>query len=192
MGPRLRKLALSVHLALSVGWIGAVVVYLGLGVAATTTSNPGTIRAAWISMEIAGWYVIVPLAGGSFATGVVMALGTKWRLFHHYWVVISLALTALCLGVLVLHMPSVTDTAERARTAGGPELETLGGDLLHPSIGLVLLLVIQVLNVYKPHGLTKHGWRKSQTRDPPVRLPDICRTNPQGGPRPSRSRGPGP
>ena len=38
----------------------------------------------------------------------------------------------------------------------------LGGDLLHPGIGLVLLLFIQILNVYKPAGTTGYGWRKQQ------------------------------
>jgi hypothetical protein len=31
-----------------------------------------------------------------------------------------------------------------------------------PGLGLVVLLVIQVLNVYKPHGMTPYGWRKQQ------------------------------
>jgi hypothetical protein len=29
-------------------------------------------------------------------------------------------------------------------------------------MGLVVLLVIQVLNLYKPPGLTRYGWRKEQ------------------------------
>lgn len=45
----------------------------------------------------------------------------------------------------------------------GPcSLEALGGDLEHPAIGLVILLVIQVLNIYKPPGLTRYGQRKQQ------------------------------
>jgi hypothetical protein len=38
----------------------------------------------------------------------------------------------------------------------------LPGELLHAGAGLVVLLVIQVLNVYKPRGLTLYGWRKQQ------------------------------
>ncbi|HEX2057518.1 MAG TPA: DUF2269 domain-containing protein [Actinomycetota bacterium] len=161
MRPSLRKAVLSAHLAFSVGWIGAVVVYLCLGVAATATSNAEVIRAAWLSMDIAGWYVIVPLAAGSVVTGIVVALGSKWGLFRHYWVVISLATTSLCAVVLVLHMPTVTASADVARTASAVALEELGGDLFHPSLGLVLLLFVHVLNVYKPRGLTKYGWRKT-------------------------------
>jgi hypothetical protein len=59
-----------------------------------------------------------------------------------------------------LHMPDVSFLAAVAQEAEGARLEELGGDLFHPGLGLVVLLVIQVLNVYKPRGLTRYGWRK--------------------------------
>src|SRR5215217_6725683 len=121
----LRKFALAAHLTCSLGWIGAVVAYLALGVAAATSQDAQTVRAAWIAMELTGWYVIVPLALAALLTGLVMALGTPWGLFRHYWVLISLLLTILATVVVVL-------------------------------------LVITGLNVYKPRGLTRHGWRKQQ------------------------------
>ena len=160
MSPGLRKFALTVHLTFSVGWIGAVVAYLGLGVAAVASEAPQTIRAAWIGMELTGWYVIVPLALGSLVTGLVMALGTKWGLFRHYWVLFSLVLTVFATVVLLLHMPTVSFRTALAKEAEGPALESLGGDLFHPGVGLVVLLVIQVLNMYKPQGVTSFGRRK--------------------------------
>ena len=159
-------MALAVHLTFSVGWIGAVVSYLALGISAVTTGDPAVIRAAWIGMDSIGWYVIVPTAIASLVTGLMMALGTKWGLLRHYWVVISFALTLFATSVLLLHMPTVSTTAERARDADRATLESLGGDLLHPGVGLVVLLVIQVLNIYKPQGLTRHGWRKQQAAEP--------------------------
>ncbi|MGI8706868.1 MAG: DUF2269 domain-containing protein [Actinomycetota bacterium] len=162
MKPGTRKLALSVHLTFSVGWIGAVIVYLALGVSAVTSENVQTIRAAWMAMELTGWFVIVPLAVASLLTGLVMSLATKWGLFRYYWVAISFALTVLSVVVLVLHMPTVSSTAAHAQETEGVALEALGGDLLHPGIGLVVLLVIQILNLYKPPGMTRHGWRKHQ------------------------------
>ena len=162
MTPAVRKLALSAHLTFSVGWIGAVLAYLALGVGAVTSRDVQSIRAAWIAMEWIGWYVIVPLAIASLFTGLVMALGTKWGLFRHYWVLISFVLTIFATVVLLLHMPTVSSTADAAQNAEGATLEGLGGDLFHPGIGLVVLLVIQVLNLYKPPGMTRHGWRKQQ------------------------------
>jgi hypothetical protein len=162
MKPGVRKFALSAHLTFSIGWIGSVLAYLALGIAAVNSDDVDIVRAAWTAMELTGWFVIVPLALASLFTGLLMALGTKWGLFRHYWVLISLALTIIAVAVLLLHMPTVSATAEVAQEVEGARLEALGGDLLHPGIGLVLLLVIQVLNLYKPRGMTPYGWRKQQ------------------------------
>ena len=164
MSPPLRRLALTAHITFSVGWIGTVVAYLALGIAATTSRDTRVVRAAWTAMELIGWYVIVPLALSSLVTGLVMALGTRWGLFQHYWVLFSLVLTAVATGVLLIHMPTVSSTAALAQRAEGPALEALGGDLFHPGIGLVVLLVIQLLNVYKPRGMTGHGHRTQAAR----------------------------
>ena len=162
MPPRLRKFALAAHLTFSVGWIGTVFAYLALGVAAVTSQDTQTVRAAWTAMELTGWYVIVPLALASLLTGLVMALGTKWGLFRHYWVLFSLVLTIFAVVVLLLHMPDVSVMADVAQEAEGASLDGLGGDLLHPGLGLVVLLVILMLNMYKPRGVTPYGWRKQQ------------------------------
>jgi hypothetical protein len=164
MPPGLRKFALAAHLTCSLGWIGAVITYLALGVSAVTSQDVQTVRAAWIAMELTGWYVIVPLALAALLTGLVMALGTPWGLFRHYWVLISLVLTVLATVVLVLHMPTVSSLADLARAADGSYRGGLGGDLVHPGLGLVVLLVITGLNVYKPRGLTRYGWRKQEQR----------------------------
>ncbi len=160
----LRKFALTLHLIASVGWIGAVVAYLALGVAAVSSDEMQTVRAAWLAMELIGWFAIVPLALGALLTGLVMSLGTPWGLFRHYWVLITLALTIVATSVLLLHMPTVSTLANVARDAAGPDPGGLGGDLVHAVGGLLVLLVITVLNVYKPRGLTPYGWRKQHDR----------------------------
>jgi len=139
-----------------------VLAYLALGIAAVTSPDVQTVHAAWTGMEVTGWWVIVPLAIASLLTGLVMSLGTHWGLFRHYWVLISLALTILCTVVLVLHMPTVSSMAALAQHADGADLRALGGDLFHPAVGLLVLLAIAVLNVYKPAGVTAYGWRKQR------------------------------
>ena len=162
MPPGLRKFALATHLTCPLGWIGAVVAYLALGVAAVTSQDAQMVRGAWIAMELTGWYVIVPLALASLLAGLVISLGTKWGLFRHYWILISFVLTILATIILLLHMPTVSSAADLARAGDGAHLGGLGGDLVHPGLGLVVLLVITGLNVYKPRGLTRYGWRKQQ------------------------------
>lgn len=117
MSPSGRKLALAMHLTSSVGWIGAVIAYLALGVAAVRAKDPDIVRGAWVAMEVIGWYVIAPLAVGSLLTGLGMALGTRWGLLRYYWVLFTLALTLLATVVLFLHLPTVSTLARAARAS---------------------------------------------------------------------------
>ena len=160
MPPPLRRAMLAAHIICSVGWFGAAAAYLAFGVAAEVSMQPQVIRAAWIAMELSGWFVIVPLACLAYLTGLVLSLGTPWGLFKHYWVVIALALTTLSLAILLLHMPSVSALAALARTVNDAVVSRLGGDIPHPALGLLVLIVITVLNVHKPRGLTPYGQHK--------------------------------
>ena len=75
-------------------------------------------------------------------------------------IVISLVMTVGSVVVLLLHMPSSSAKANLARRATGSGLDALGTDLFHPSLGLVVLLVVLTLNVVKPPGMTGYGRRK--------------------------------
>lgn len=160
MSPAPRRAALAVHVITSVGWIGAAVAYLALGVTAGISDQPQTVRAAWIAMELTGWLVITPLGGLAYLTGLLMSVGTSWGLIRHYWVLIAFVLTTVALAVLIAHMPSVSDAARVARTADDEAVLQLGGDVAHPALGLVVLVVVAVLNLYKPRGLTSYGQRR--------------------------------
>lgn len=166
MTPRLRKFALAAHITSSVGWIGAVAGYIALDIAAATSRNAQTLRAAYLAMELIAWYVIVPLALASLLTGLVMSVGTKWGLFRHYWVLISLLLTIIATVVLLVETQTISYYAEIAAdpATSGDDLRALGSTLVHSVGGTVALVVILVLNVYKPRGMTRYGWRKQHER----------------------------
>jgi hypothetical protein len=163
MTPGVRKVALTVHVTAALGWMGAVVAYLVLVVTAMNRQDAQTLRTAWIAMELIGRHAIVPLSLVSLITGLVMSLGTRWGLFHHYWVVISLALTFFATAILLQHMHTVTFFAGVAAEMASADLGRLRGglrgELVHAGVGLVVLLVIEILNVYKPRGLTPYGRR---------------------------------
>ncbi|MBA2759562.1 MAG: DUF2269 domain-containing protein [Chloroflexia bacterium] len=166
MTPRLRKFALAVHVTTSVGWIGAIAAYIALDVVAATGQDAQTLRAAYLAMEMIAWYVIVPLAFAALLTGLVMSLGTTWGLFRHYWVLISLLLTIVATVVLLVETQTISSLADIAANpvTSGDRLSALGSTLVHSVGGTVVLLVILVLNVYKPRGMTRYGWRKQQER----------------------------
>jgi hypothetical protein len=128
-----------------------------------------------------GWIagsVIVPLAIASLLTGVVVSLGTRWGLLRHWWVVVSLVLTIFATVVLLVETGTIATYAAVAANpaATDDELRALGSTLVHSVGGTLVLLVVLVLNVYKPHGLTSYGWRRQRAerragRRPPGERP---------------------
>ncbi|MBM3270729.1 MAG: hypothetical protein FJZ01_24115 [Candidatus Sericytochromatia bacterium] len=161
--PPLRKLVLAAHLTASVGWLGAVSAFLVLAVLGVTGGDEQRVRAAYLGMDVLVTALIVPLAFASLLSGLVAALGTAWGLFRHYWVAVKLALTAVAVAVLLLQVAPIHDMAVAAADPATPVglIEGAARPLVHGAGGLAVLLVIQFLGVYKPRGLTRHGWRKT-------------------------------
>jgi len=163
MPPRLRKLALTVHITTTVGWLGAVVAFLALAVVGLSSQDAQTVRGAYLVMEPAAWSVLVPLAFASLLTGIVQSLGTAWGLFRHYWVLFKLLITVFATTVLLIFMETFSFMAG---VAADPSAD-LGAvrnasPTLHAALALLVLLVATVLAVYKPRGMTRYGWRKQQ------------------------------
>jgi hypothetical protein len=163
MTPRLRKFALTAHVASSVGWLGAVVVFLALAVIGLTSQDAPTVRGAYLVMEPAAWFVLVPLAVASLLTGLVQSLGTTWGLFRHYWVLFKLLINVFATIVLLTYMETFRFMAG---VAADPSAD-LGvvrnpSPVLHAGGALLLLLVAATLAVYKPRGMTAYGQRKQR------------------------------
>jgi hypothetical protein len=156
LAPRLRKVVLATHVTTSVGWLGAVLAYLALDVTAVTSDDVQTARGAYAAMEVVLRYTIVPLALCSVLIGILNALGTRWGLFRHYWVLVKLLLTVFAATILLIETQTVTSLAAAASSADPRELP---GTLPHSIGGLAVLLVTVILSVFKPQGLTRHGWR---------------------------------
>lgn len=162
MPPRLRQLALTAHVSLSVGWLGAVLAYLALAIAGLVGAEPPRVRAAYVAMELIGWSVIVPLSLGALLTGLVQSLGTEWGLFRHYWVAAKFVLTVLATTILLLHMKNVSWMARLAESTplgAGDHLQFRKHLLVHAAGGLVVLLTATVLSLHKPWGRTRYAQR---------------------------------
>ncbi len=163
MSPGLRKFALIAHVTSSVGWFGAVAGFLALAVAGLTGHDDQMVRAAYVGMELTGWFVIVPLCLASALTGLVSSLGTTWGLFRHYWVVAKLVMTIPATILLLLHMQPISHVARVAvdTTLSSSDLRGLRSQIVaEAAAALLVLLVATALSVYKPRGMTRYGWRK--------------------------------
>ncbi len=160
MTPRFQKAALLAHITFSVGWFGAVVPYLALAVAGLASHDVQIVRAACFSMELIGWYVIVPFSLAALSSGLLQSLGTQWGLFRHWWILAKFVLTIVAVVVLLRHMQDVSRVALMAK-----ETMVSSGDLrpelIHAGGGLLVLLAAMTLSVCKPWGMTSFGRRRA-------------------------------
>ena len=54
MRPRLRKFVLTAHVVSSVGWLGAIAVFLALAIAGLASQQAQLVRGAYLAMESTG------------------------------------------------------------------------------------------------------------------------------------------
>ena len=162
--PGIRKFALTAHVISSVGWLGAVAGSLALAVAGLTSQDAQTVRAAYLTLELTGWFVLVPFALASLLTGLVQSLGTKWGLFRHYWVLAKLLINVFATIVLLMYTQTLGYLADvaGATTFSTGDLDELRdpSPVLHAGVAVLLLAVATTLAVYKPRGMTRYGRRK--------------------------------
>lgn len=164
MGPRVRKLALTAHVTSSVGWLGAVVTALVLAVVGLVSADAAVIRAVYLTLDLVGWYVLVPLSMASLLTGLVQALGSTWGLLRHYWVLAKLMLNLFATAVLLLYTQTLDHLAALTRETPSADLLALRNPspVVHGGGALLILIGAAALSVYKPRGLTRYGWRRQQ------------------------------
>ena len=176
MKPRIRKFGVAAHVTFAVGWLGADAGFLALAIVGLVSQEAQMVRAAYLAMDLIGWFVIVPFSFAALLTGLILALGTPWGLFRHYWIVTKFLLTIGAIIVLLVHTNAMQEAASRvSRTAG----ETLPGLRAHLAAsgagghlgdlrlqlavaaggGLLVLLTTTTLGVYKPWGRTRYGRR---------------------------------
>ena len=166
MSPAVRKLALTTHVAASVGWVGALAVFLAHALANLSSNDEHIVRATAIAMSLTAWLVILPLSLAAVATGILQALGTAWGLLRHYWIIFKLLLTVLATGILLLKLKPIDFLAAAAQEATFPAGQLVGlrtSLTIHAAGGLLVLLVVLVLAIYKPPGVTSFGQSKPKT-----------------------------
>jgi hypothetical protein len=164
MGPLVRRTALTVHVAVSVGWLGSVAAFLALALIGAGSSDAATLSAMYVALDALARFVVLPLGLAALATGVVQSLGTPWGLVRHHWVLAKLVLTLAATGLLALHLGPIRDAADIARTPGlqAGDLGDLRGQLVvYAGLALAALLTTTALSVFKPAGRTRWAARPS-------------------------------
>jgi hypothetical protein len=151
---------LTLHVVASVGWVGAVTVFLALAVVGLLSTDPQVVRASYIAMDLTYRTVIVPLGLASLATGIVSSLGTDWGLFRYYWIVVKLLVTLPAIILMLMHMQPVGYMADIVSTVA-PSSAGFGGLRIrlvaYAVAALLVLLIVTALSTYKPRGKTRYA-----------------------------------
>jgi hypothetical protein len=169
--PRARQLLLTLHVAVSVGWLGAVVAFLGLAVAVLASDDAPLVRGAYLAMEVTGWWVLVPFSVGCLVTGVVQSLGSDWGLVRHYWVLSTLVINVVATAVLLMFMGTLGALADDVRRPGLSDRDVLGlrdpSPVVHAALAVLVLVLATWLSVAKPRGMTRYGQRRRRNAPGP-------------------------
>lgn len=133
---RTRQWLLLIHIVLSTGWMGAGAANVVLAVTAATTSDLALVGACYRLIERIDAALVIPLAFGSLASGVVISLATKWRLLKYWWVVVKLMLTLVVIlfstfavGVWVEQSIDATTTSDGTSPVAIPLIWGASADL---------------------------------------------------------------
>ncbi|MGH3771281.1 MAG: hypothetical protein ACRDRW_07790 [Pseudonocardiaceae bacterium] len=155
---RARAVVLTVHVAMSVGWLGIDGALVALEVTGLSSVHPVVRAGIAAATAVIAYWLLVPVVFFSLGSGLILGLSTPWGLVRHWWMLakcgIAAVLTAAGLVFLVPALPQIL--AGGGEPAGMPTLIGRGG-------ALVLLLAATGLSVVKPWGKTPHG-RKVRTR----------------------------
>jgi hypothetical protein len=161
MSPVLRKLTLTAHVTVSVGWLGAAVAYLALAVTALRTTDVAEARASFQVLQTVAWFAILPLCLAASATGLLQALATEWGLVRHRWIIVKAVLTAIGTAILLGHIPAIDRMS--AVATNGESLDAVGHLptqlVVHATGGVILLVAIATISVFKPWGKTRFARR---------------------------------
>jgi hypothetical protein len=156
LGPRARKLALTIHVAASVALLGTTAATLVLGLRAALTDDGELAHATYRLMETLSLALNIPLSFTALGSGIVVGLGSRWGVLRYRWVTSKLV---LLLGVIAVGaLVSGAGVGEALEATPGSESASVQWRIVASTgTALVALLSATVLSVYKPGGRWRAG-----------------------------------
>ncbi|MFC9035310.1 hypothetical protein [Streptomyces arboris] len=159
---RLRKLVLTCHVAISVGWLGLVTGMFAMSVAGATTSDAGQQAAMYRTMSMLDEIFLGMTSMFALITGIVVGAGTKWGLLRRRWVAVKFwwTMSVMVLGFAVIHqlILEANELVEAGEPPRGGALDSVGWAMSASAfVALASLVAMTAISTYKPWGLTKRG-----------------------------------
>lgn len=158
-----RKIILTVHVVAAVALLGASTVLLVTGVYAATRNDPQEAHAIYSLLRLLTFSLDVPLAFIALASGVLLALTSRWGIFRYWWVTTKLAIlsTTIVLGASLIG-PSISTMLDVTETNSPDETSARWRLISVAGAQVTLLLVAATLGVFKPGGLLR--WPRTAGR----------------------------
>ncbi|RZT78049.1 hypothetical protein EV382_1228 [Micromonospora violae] len=157
LGRTPRKVWLTLHVGIGVGWLGVATGMLLLAITGAVADSHELQHGAYLLLHTFEIMLAIPSAFAAIITGVVVSLGTPWGLLKHRWVLAKLVIALALPFLAVFEGPWIEEL--EARSASGPIETGTTGMLLIGAMGLfaTLLWAATILSVFKPGGRTRWG-----------------------------------
>ncbi|MFB4303608.1 hypothetical protein [Actinomadura sp. NTSP31] len=163
---RARRVWLSLHVGVSVGWLGLSAGMTTLAVAGATADGHAVRHGAYELMHVFDLAIVIPSVVMAIATGLVVSLGTQWGLLRHWWVLLKFVIALVIPVIAMIESGWIeelrTRTADPAGDPGGLGLALVLCMVLYAA----LLWVAVVLSVFKPGGKTRWAARGGRSPGP--------------------------
>ncbi|MGW1485400.1 PDR/VanB family oxidoreductase [Micromonospora parva] len=178
LGRKSRKVWLTLHVGIGVGWLGVATGMLLLAIIGATADSHELQHGAYLLLSKFEILLAIPSVFLTIITGVVVSLGTPWGLLKHRWVLVKLVI-ALALPFLAVFEGPWIEELETRSAAGLIETGTTGM-LLIGAMGLftALLWTATILSVFKPGGRTRWGRRKDERLPAPTTSATVAAARP--------------
>jgi hypothetical protein len=163
MPPTVRKTVQSLHVIVAVGWLGLTFGDVTLGVTAVVTDTPSVQHAMFRALGTIADVLLLPIAWVAYATGILMALGTRWGLVRHKWVLTKFLLTTLTVALTTFSLvPGLKTMRDTVNATPADELVPMStadvsGLVSAAVVSTTCYTICVVLSIFKPWGRTRWG-----------------------------------
>lgn len=164
LSQRMRKVILTVHVAIAVGWLGLVMGMSAMMASAAITESATHQAAMYRSLGMLDDLFLGMTSMFTLISGILVSSGTKWGLMRRTWVVTKFFTTMglMLFGFSVIHplIIRANELVESGAPVRGGELDSVGWAMTASSVVALLALVFMTtLSTYKPWGMTRWGRR---------------------------------
>jgi len=156
-----RRMLVTLHVALSVGWLGASMAMMTLAFAAQADQPGAHMRSAYWAMHLLADVLLIPLSLSVLSIGVLVAATSPWGLLRHRWVLVKLLATCAAVLLSLLALPTMTRIADQDATQHALTAARDAGTrlIIASSVSVALYLSLTAISIFKPWGRTAHGRR---------------------------------